>query len=64
ELLGAPDPKIFLQLIDEGAITIDHLISKKYGDRSATEKGPLFKIRGDARDQLYSSVERFDLLVI
>ena len=62
EFLGPPDPQMFLQLIDEGAITVDHLISRREGQTSAVEKGPLFKIRADARDELYTSVEKHELL--
>lgn len=62
ELLGPPNQRMFLQLIDEGVITIDHLISRKVGDNSATEKGPLFKIDAKSRDQLYISTEKIDLL--
>ncbi len=62
ELLGPPNQRVFLQLIDEGAITIDHLISRKVGDNTATEKGPLFKIDAASREQLYTSVERVDLM--
>lgn len=35
----------FLPLIQRGIVTMDHLIKRKSGATSATEKGPLFKIR-------------------
>lgn len=62
ELLGKPKLGVFLELIEDGTITLDHLISQKVGVNAAREQGPLFKIRGDSRDILYDSVERFDLL--
>lgn len=64
EILGEPRLPIFLELLAEGAITIDHCISRKDGSSSAREQGPLFKIRGDARDYLYGSIERIDLLEV
>lgn len=34
----------FLPLINDGVITMDHLIERKEGERRAHERGPLFKI--------------------
>ena len=33
-----------MQLLDEGIITMDHLIKRKNKTGAAAEKGPLFKI--------------------
>lgn len=62
ELLEEPKPDVFMNLISEGIITIDHLISLKMGDKSAREQGPLFKIRGDSKYLLHSSSRRIDLM--
>ena len=62
EILGKPRISAFLELVEDGAITVDHCISQRTGSRVAREQGPLFKLSGDARDLLYDSVERFDLL--
>lgn len=62
DLLGKPDSDSLFRLIDDGAITVDHCISKKVGGNTAREQGPLFKIRGDARDLFYSSIRRIDLM--
>jgi len=62
ELFEKPNIKNFLELIKNGSITIDHLISIKAGHNSAREKGPLFKIRSNAREDLYQNIKRFDLM--
>ncbi|WP_299636409.1 MvaI/BcnI family restriction endonuclease [uncultured Ruegeria sp.] len=48
------------ELICEGTITLDHLISKKNG--RVTEKGPLFKIRPRNIPLLFPGNSFFDLL--
>jgi len=62
DLLGAPDMVSFLDLLENGAITVDHCISIKLGKTSAREQGPLFKIRADAREDLYKGMRRYDLM--
>ena len=62
DLLGSTQPKSFLELLEDGMITIDHCISLKVGSSSAREQGPLFKVRADARSELYSDVKRIDLM--
>ena len=62
DLLGAPDFVSFLELLENGSITVDHLISIKQGSNSAKEQGPLFKIRADAREDLYKGMRRYDLM--
>lgn len=62
DLLGRPDTGAFLEMLQDGSITIDHCISMKVGSEVAREQGPLFKIRADSRSELYSDVKRIDLL--
>lgn len=62
EFLSEPDPKQFFSLLESGSITVDHLISLKIRAASAIEKGPLFKIRSDAKKVLHTSSCRLDLL--
>ncbi len=62
DLLGFPDVGSFLELLQNGAITIDHCISIKTGTSVAREQGPLFKIRADSREELYRNVKRIDLM--
>lgn len=64
DLLGAPDVVSFLDLLESGAITVDHCISIKQGSNGANEQGPLFKIRADAREELYKGMRRYDLMDI
>lgn len=49
----------FIPLVQEGVITMDHLIKRK--DSSVSEKGPLFKIRSDSLDLLFPSPSIFNL---
>jgi hypothetical protein len=62
EILSEPDPNMFFNLLESGSITVDHLIALKAGAASAVEKGPLFKIRSDAKKILHPSCCRVDLL--
>lgn len=55
-----PDPRAFFDMIQDGAITVDHLIAKKSG--RVTEKGPLFKVRFENMVRLFGPVSRFDLI--
>ena len=62
DLLENPEVGNFLDMLENGSITIDHCISIKEGATSAREQGPLFKIRADCRGDLYKSIKRFDLM--
>lgn len=62
DLLGMPEMRSFLELLENGAITIDHCISVKIGKSVAREQGPLFKVRADCREELYRNVKRIDLM--
>jgi hypothetical protein len=57
-----PVPARFFDLLKDGSITLDHLISKTQKSGRVTEKGPLFKIRNSARGRLYDSSRIIDLL--
>ncbi len=61
ELLGKPDPQVFLQSVDDGIITLDHCISIKRGSDAAREQGPLFKIHSLSKEVFYGDVKRIDL---
>ncbi|MBT4434896.1 hypothetical protein HOD02_01140 [bacterium] len=62
DLLEKPELINFLELLESGAITIDHLISIKVGQKAAREQGPLFKVRANAREDLYKNIKRIDLM--
>ncbi len=61
ELFSDADPTMFKTLLSNGSITVDHLISRARGAEKAREKGPLFKIRSDARRLLYRQTSFVDL---
>jgi len=63
DLLGEPSVGAFFDLLLNGMITVDHCISMK-PKKAAREQGPLFKVRADCRDELYASIERYDLLEV
>ena len=62
EFMSNPDIDKFLQQIEFGSITLDHLISKSHGSTNAKEKGPLFKIAKHARMNLYESYHKYNLM--
>jgi hypothetical protein len=62
EFLAGPSVEPFFELLGDGAITIDHLISRRFGVGAAREQGPLFKMREDSRKLLFSKWARYDLL--
>jgi len=62
DLLEKPQINNFLELINNGSITVDHLISIKSGQNSAREQGPHFKVSSNARKDLYLNFKRFDLM--
>lgn len=62
ELLSNPSISSFFNLVNQGAITLDHLISMDFGKQTAREQGPLFKVRASARKLLFESCLRVDLM--
>lgn len=62
EFMVGPSMKKFLQLIDYGAITMDHLISMKAGSKNVREQGPLFKIAKVSKEDLFFTYKKFDLM--
>ena len=56
------DVKLLPELIEQGTITVDHLIVKK--DGRVTEKGPLFKVRSRNIPLLFPVNHSFDLLLM
>lgn len=48
-------------LIEQGIITLDHLI-KRNSNRKVVEKGPLFKIKPNSLDLLFPPSSKYDLL--
>jgi hypothetical protein len=62
DLYEKPNFSNFLELIENGSITIDHCISIKVGQNSAREQGPLFKVNSYAREDLYQNFKRIDLM--
>jgi MvaI/BcnI restriction endonuclease family len=49
-------------LLEQGIITLDHLIKRK-GKRSVVEKGPIFKIKPNSLDLLFPPSQSYNLLV-
>ncbi len=49
-------------LLEQGIITLDHLIKRK-ATGSVVEKGPIFKIKPNALDLLFPPSQSYDLLV-
>ena len=62
EFMSNPDTDKFLQQIEFGSITLDHLISKSHGSTNAREQGPLFKIAKHARMDLYETYHKYNLM--
>ena len=62
EFLLSPSIDAFFQLIDIGAITLDHLISLPFDKSVAREQGPLFKMQPQARETLFRSYSKIDLM--
>lgn len=48
-------------LVSQGLITVDHLIKRKSLQRRANERGPLFKINGNAIGLLFPPTDKYDL---
>jgi len=59
---GQPNFKRFLDLLEEGNITLDHLIGRKFGEDVATEKGPKFRLKSSSNDRLFPDSRFVDLL--
>lgn len=62
EFMLGPSMEKFLNLVDYGAITMDHLISMKEGSKNVREQGPLFKIAKISKEDLFSTYKKFDLM--
>ena len=62
EFMSKPQPIKFLQQIEFGSITLDHLISIKHNHATAREQGPLFKIAKHARADLYETYHKYNLM--
>tara|TARA_B110000977_G_scaffold201785_1_gene298617 strand:- start:2387 stop:3112 length:726 start_codon:yes stop_codon:yes gene_type:complete len=62
EFLKKPTFEKFLQQIEFGSITMDHLISLHQKRKTAREQGPLFKIAKHARMDLYENYKKFNLM--
>ena len=62
EFLLGPSLDQFLNLINYGSISMDHLISIKKGSNKVREQGPLFKIAKAARQDLFFEYKKFDLM--
>ena len=60
EFYLSPSFERFLQQIEFGGKSVDHLIALKSG--TATEKGPLFKVTKNAREDLFGDYKKFNLL--
>ncbi len=62
EILSKPEISSFFQLVDVGAITLDHLISRVSGKKVAREQGPLFKMKQEVRGVLFSHYSKINLM--
>lgn len=62
EYLGEPDSSRFEELVEDGVITLDHLLSLK-PKKGVREQGPLFKLALAHRHLLYPDARRTDLLL-
>jgi hypothetical protein len=62
EFLKKPNFEKFLQQIEFGSITLDHLISLHHQRKTAREQGPLFKIAKHARMELYEDYKKYNLM--
>lgn len=62
EILSKPEITSFFQLVDVGAITLDHLISRVSGKKVAREQGPLFKMKQEVREVLFSNYSKINLM--
>ncbi len=50
-------------LVDQGIITLDHLI-KRNSNGKVVEKGPIFKIKPKGLDLLFPPSEKYNLIYI
>ncbi len=48
-------------LLEQGVITLDHLI-KRNSKQKVVEKGPLFKIKPNGLDMLFPPCKHYDLI--
>ncbi len=61
EFMLEPSIENFFELLDYGAITMDHLISLKKGI-NVRDQGPIFKISKNSKKDLFYDYQKFDLM--
>ena len=61
EFMLEPSIENFFELLDYGAITMDHLISLKKG-ANVRDQGPIFKISKNSKKDLFYDYQKFDLM--
>tara|TARA_Y100000589_G_scaffold301777_2_gene312879 strand:+ start:4130 stop:4849 length:720 start_codon:yes stop_codon:yes gene_type:complete len=61
EFMLEPSIENFFELLDYGAITMDHLISLKKGT-NVRDQGPIFKISKNSKKDLFYDYQKFDLM--
>ena len=61
EFMMEPSIEKFFELLDYGAITMDHLISLKKGT-NVRDQGPIFKISKNSKKDLFYDYQKFDLM--
>ena len=61
EFMLEPSIENFFELLDYGAITMDHLISFKKGT-NVRDQGPIFKISKNSKKDLFYDYQKFDLM--
>jgi len=61
EFMLEPSIENFFELLDYGAITMDHLISLKKGT-NVRDQGPIFKISKNSKKELFYDYQKFDLM--
>ena len=60
QFTGMPRTELLPDLLQQGTVTVDHLISLERG--RAVDKGPLFKIKPNNVSALFPQSPRFDLM--
>ena len=61
EFMLEPSIENFFELLDYGAITMDHLMSLKKGI-NVRDQGPIFKISKNSKKDLFYDYQKFDLM--
>ena len=59
---GKPSFSKFLDLIEDGSVSLDHLLSKKKGSNIVKEQGPKFRISESSFHRLFPNSRYIDLL--